>query len=120
MAMSRALIAECDDLLNETLFINLAHAQVKIAAWVEDYNRERPGSSLGYTTLTAFTTELNKQRPTALRPTGAANQPLALIAPVQKTTALFKSELRESWGHVTYQYLGINIVNNLQLNYQIV
>lgn len=37
-----------DELLNETLFMNLAHARVEIASWVEDYNRERPHSSLGY------------------------------------------------------------------------
>ncbi len=30
-----------DELLNETLFLSLAHARVEIAAWVEDYNRER-------------------------------------------------------------------------------
>ena len=34
-----------DELLNETLFLSLAHARVEIAAWVEDYNRERPHSS---------------------------------------------------------------------------
>jgi transposase InsO family protein len=39
-----------DELLNETLFMSLAHARVEIAAWVEDYNRERPHSSLGYAT----------------------------------------------------------------------
>jgi putative transposase len=30
-----------DELLNETLFLSLAHARVEIAAWVEDYNWER-------------------------------------------------------------------------------
>jgi len=30
-----------DELLNETLFTSLAHARVKIAAWVEDYNGDR-------------------------------------------------------------------------------
>lgn len=39
-----------DELLNETLFMSLAHARVEIAAWVEDYNRERPHSPLGYAT----------------------------------------------------------------------
>ena len=37
-----------DVLLNETLFLSLAHARVEIAASVEDYNRERPHSALGY------------------------------------------------------------------------
>lgn len=50
-----------DELLNETLFMSLAHARVEIAAWVEDYNQERPHSSLGYTTPAAFAAELDKQ-----------------------------------------------------------
>jgi len=52
-----------DELLNETLFISLPHARVVILAWVEDYNTERPHSSLGYTTPAAFAAELEKQRP---------------------------------------------------------
>jgi putative transposase len=36
-----------DELLNETLFMSMAHARVEIAAWVEDYNRERPHSGIG-------------------------------------------------------------------------
>lgn len=28
-----------DELLNETLFMSLAHSRIEIAAWVEDYNR---------------------------------------------------------------------------------
>ncbi|GAY24328.1 mobile element protein [Sphingobium fuliginis] len=61
-----------DELLNETLFLSMAHARVEIAAWVEDYNRERPHSSLGYTSPAAFAAELNKQWPASLRPTGSA------------------------------------------------
>lgn len=37
-----------DEFLNETLFRNLAHARDLIAAWVTDYNTERPHSALGY------------------------------------------------------------------------
>lgn len=37
-----------DELLNETLFLSLHHVRVEIAAWVRDYNQERPHSSLGY------------------------------------------------------------------------
>ncbi|WP_281827490.1 integrase core domain-containing protein, partial [Jannaschia rubra] len=33
-------------LLNETMFRNLAHARVVIAAWAADYNIERPLSAL--------------------------------------------------------------------------
>jgi transposase InsO family protein len=52
-----------DELLNETLFTSIAHAGEKIAAWVEDYNVERPHSSLGYATPAAFAAGLEKQWP---------------------------------------------------------
>jgi len=35
-----------DELLNETLFLSLDHARVMISTWAEDYNQERPHSSL--------------------------------------------------------------------------
>ena len=76
-----------DELLNETLFLSMTHARVEIAAWVEDYNRERPHSSLGYATPAAFAAELDKQWPASLRPTGSATQPIASTAPMRKTTA---------------------------------
>ncbi|WP_170004130.1 IS3 family transposase [Pseudopontixanthobacter vadosimaris] len=76
-----------DELLNETLFLSMAHARVEIAAWVEDYNRERPHSSLGYATPAAFAAELDKQWPASLRPTGSATQPIASTALMRKTTA---------------------------------
>jgi putative transposase len=50
-----------DELLNATLFMSLAHARVEIAAWVGDYNRERPHSSVGYATPAAFVAELYKK-----------------------------------------------------------
>lgn len=43
-----------DELLNETLFLNMDHARAQIAAWVKDYNHERPHSALGYETPAAF------------------------------------------------------------------
>ncbi len=76
-----------DELLNETWFMSLAHARVEIAAWVEDYNRERPHSSLGYKALAAFAAELDKQWPASLRPTGSATQAIASTALMRKTTA---------------------------------
>ena len=76
-----------DELLNETLFLSLAHARVEIAAWVEDYNRERPHSALGYETPAAFAAELDKQWPASLRPMGSATQPIASTALKRKTTA---------------------------------
>ena len=66
-----------DALLNETLLPSLDHVRVVIAAWAEDYNQERPHSSLGYETPAAFATELHKQWHASLRPTGSATQVLA-------------------------------------------
>lgn len=43
-----------DELLNETLFSSLAEAREKITAWKEDYNRQRPHSSLGNLTPEEF------------------------------------------------------------------
>lgn len=39
-----------DELLNETMFRNLARARMVIAAWAADYNTERPHSALDYQT----------------------------------------------------------------------
>src|SRR3546814_3326000 len=41
--------------------------------WAEDYNQERPHSSLGYESPAAFAAELHKQWPASLRPTGSAD-----------------------------------------------
>lgn len=76
-----------DELLNETLFLSLDHARVVIAAWAEDYNQERPHSSLGYETPAAFAAELNKQWPASLRPTGSATQAIAQPALMRNKTA---------------------------------
>jgi putative transposase len=43
-----------DELLNESLFIDLDQARWLIAAWVADYNTARPHSSLGYKTPAAY------------------------------------------------------------------
>ena len=47
-----------DELLNESLFFGLGHARTEIAAWVADYNTERPHSALGYQTPAAFAATL--------------------------------------------------------------
>jgi len=52
-----------DELLNETLFLSLAHARAVVRAWADDYNTERSHSSLGYATPAAFAAEIEKQRP---------------------------------------------------------
>ncbi|MCG7602289.1 IS3 family transposase [Halomonas sp. McH1-25] len=51
-----------DELLNETLFRNLAHARVVIAAWANDYNTERPHSALDYQTPVAYAQTLTAAR----------------------------------------------------------
>jgi putative transposase len=43
-----------DECLNANWFQNLIDAKVKIAAWREEYNSERPHSSLGYRTPNEF------------------------------------------------------------------
>ena len=48
-----------DELLNETLFVDLDHARRAIGDWVTDYNTARPHSSIGYKTPTAYADQLN-------------------------------------------------------------
>jgi putative transposase len=43
-----------DELLNESLFIDLDQARQLISAWIADYNTARPHSSLGYKTPAAY------------------------------------------------------------------
>ena len=48
-----------DELLNESLFVDLDQARQLIGAWAADYNTARPHSSLGYKTPTAYAGTLN-------------------------------------------------------------
>lgn len=59
-----------EEFLKETLFRNLAHAGDLIAAWVADYNTERPNSALGYQTPEGFALHLT----TAIARTAARNE----------------------------------------------
>ena len=43
-----------DECLNANWFHNLADARHKIGAWRDEYNSERPHSSLGYRTPNEF------------------------------------------------------------------
>jgi len=54
-----------DECLNETLFSSLAHARSEIAKWKEDYNQNRPHSSLGKLTPRAFVARLTLQKKAA-------------------------------------------------------
>ena len=76
-----------DELLNETLFLNLDHARSQIAAWVEDYNRHRPHSALGYKTPADFAAKLHKQWPAQRSPQGGAKQAIASTAPMRNKIA---------------------------------
>jgi len=77
-----------DELLNETLFMSLGHAREKIAAWTDDYNNQRPHSSLGYATPAAFAATLEKQGAAPLRIAGGyATQPLASPAQSRNNNA---------------------------------
>ena len=44
----------CDECLNIHLFWSLTHAKVTIGDWKEEYNHDRPHSSLGYRTPRAY------------------------------------------------------------------
>lgn len=54
-----------DELLNESLFFGLDHVREEIAAWIEDYNIERPHSALGYLAPAAFAATLVPHTTTA-------------------------------------------------------
>jgi putative transposase len=76
-----------DELLNETLFMDMGHARDKIVAWIRDYNVERPHSSLGYATPAAYAAELEKQCAASLRPTGSATPHIASPAQLPNNDA---------------------------------
>ena len=48
-----------DECLNANWFCNLMHDRAKITAWRDEYNGERPHSSLGYRTPNEFAAVLN-------------------------------------------------------------
>ena len=54
-----------DECLNETLFSSLAQARAAIATWKEDYNRNRPHSSLGNITPNEFATKTTLEKQAA-------------------------------------------------------
>ena len=61
-----------DEFLNEALFFGLAHAREELAAWVADYNTERPHSALSYQTPAAYAAGLVPP------PATATGQPAAI------------------------------------------
>ena len=71
-----------DELLNETMFRNLAHARIVITAWATDYNIERPHSALDYQTPAEYARTLTTAiaRP-ATRNESSARRAIAQPAP---------------------------------------
>ena len=76
-----------DELLNESLFLDLDQARQIIAAWVADYNTARPHSSLGYKTPAAYANHLTATGHRAALPDGSAHCPVAHTAPKGVSTA---------------------------------
>lgn len=70
-----------DELLNETLFHDLDDARRKVADWVEDYNLQRPHSSLGYLTPAAYAANLTATGDRLRNPDHLRRSPVAQPAP---------------------------------------
>jgi putative transposase len=70
-----------DELLNETLFFGLDHARQAIGAWADDYNAERPHSSLGYQTPAAYAATFTATGARLRNPDQLRRAPVALTAP---------------------------------------
>ncbi len=71
-----------DELLNDTLFFGIAEAGSKIAAWVADYNGERPHSSLKYQTPAAYAATFTATGDRLRNPDQLRRSPVALPAPI--------------------------------------
>lgn len=70
-----------DELLNETLFFDLADARDKIAAWVADYNEQRPHSAIGYLTPAAYAANFSATDDRLRNPDQLRRSPVAHPAP---------------------------------------
>jgi putative transposase len=71
-----------DELLNETLFFSLAEARSKVAAWIADYNGERPHSSLNYQTPAAYAATFTATGDRLRNPDQLRRSPVAPPAPI--------------------------------------
>ncbi len=76
-----------DELLNESLFLDLNQARQMIAVWVADYNTTRPHSSLGYKTPAAYADHLTATGHRAALHDGSARCPVAHTSPMGVSTA---------------------------------
>lgn len=76
-----------DELLNETMFRNMAHARAVIRAWAADFNETRPHSALGYQTPKAFAEHLTTATDThAALSESSARMSVAPPAPIGVST----------------------------------
>lgn len=76
-----------DELLNETMFRNMAHARAVIRAWATDFNETRPHSALGYQTPKAFAEHLTTATDTLAAPSeSSARMSVAPPAPIGVST----------------------------------
>ena len=76
-----------DELLNETMFRDLAHARTAIRDWTTDYNDERPHSALGYQPPKAFAEDLFTATDSrAAPPESSAHPSVAPPAPIGVST----------------------------------
>lgn len=80
-----------DELLNETLFVDLDHARSVLARWVADFNGCRPHSALGYETPAAYAAHLTATGDCRSNPDQLRQSPIAPSAhsrhPHQRTLA---------------------------------
>lgn len=70
-----------DELLNETLFFDLDDARAKIAAWVEDYNDQRPHSAIGDLTSAVYAATFTATDDRLRNPDQLRRLPIAPTAP---------------------------------------
>ncbi|MFN3626218.1 MAG: IS3 family transposase [Hyphomicrobium sp.] len=70
-----------DELLNETLFFDLDDARAKIAAWIEDYNDQRPHSAIGYLTPAVYAATFTATDDRLRNPDQLRRSPVAPTAP---------------------------------------
>lgn len=68
------------ELFNESLFLGLDHARITIAAWMNDYNRRRPHSALGFFTPAAYVVKLSATRDWVRNPDHLCRSPVASLA----------------------------------------
>ena len=92
-----------DELLNESLFLDLDQARQIIAAWVADYNTARPHSSLGYKTPAAYAEHLIATGHRAALHEGSARWPVVHTAPKGVSTA---EDSNRRWMKVQWQVAG--------------